>query len=298
MNGILNVLKPPGMTSFDVISVLRGVLKTKKIGHGGTLDPGAVGVLPIFINKATGAVEYAMEKDKLYRAELTLGVTTDTQDSTGRVLEFSDVNKSEEEIIRAVNSFKGKISQIPPMFSAIKQNGVKLYKLARNGIDVERKPRKIEIYSIDIVNILEGRKILFDVSCSKGTYIRTLCADIGESLGCGGHMSFLSRLRSGTFDIESALTLEEILYLKNKGTLEDMLISVEEVFKSMPYIHLSKQDRVKFLNGVFITMDETELKQNDIVKVYDEEGSFIALGEIVSQYNKLFLKSKKSFIPR
>lgn len=298
MNGILNVLKPPGMTSFDVVAFLRGVLKTKKIGHSGTLDPGAVGVLPVFINKATGAIEFAAEKDKIYRAELTLGISTDTQDSTGEVLERRDVNVSEKEIIEAVNSFTGVISQVPPMYSAIKQDGVKLYELARSGVTVERKPRQIEIYSINVISISEGRKILFDVACSKGTYIRTLCADIGDRLGCGGHMSFLIRLRSGMFDIQSAYTLEEIKHLADEGKLKDILVGTEEIFKAMPGINLEKKDTDRFLNGVFIPVEETDLKQKELVRVYNREGAFIALGEIISRENRLLLKSKKSFLSR
>lgn len=298
MDGILNVLKPPGMTSFDVVAFLRGVLKTKKIGHAGTLDPGAVGVLPVFINKATGAIEFSVEKDKIYRAELTLGISTDTQDSTGEMLERRDVNVSEKEIIEAVDSFTGVIDQIPPMYSAIKQDGVKLYDLARSGITVERKPRQVEIYSINVINISEGRKVLFDVACSKGTYIRTLCADIGDRLGCGGHMSFLIRLRSGMFDIRSAFTLEEIKHLADESKLEDILVSIEEIFKAMPRIDLGERETARFLNGVFIPVEKAYLKQKDLVRVYNGEGTFIALGEIITRENRLLLKSKKSFLNR
>jgi tRNA pseudouridine55 synthase len=201
------------MTSFDVVSYLRGVLKTKKIGHAGTLDPIAAGVLPIFVGKATKAIEFVMGEDKLYRAELTLGVGTDTQDSSGRVISKSKVEASDESIAEAVRSFTGVYSQLPPMFSALKVNGKKLYEMARKGIEVERRPREVEIHSIDIIEINRNKDdvtVLFDVHCSKGTYIRTLCYDIGEKLGCGGHMSFLLRKRAGIFNIESSVVLEKI----------------------------------------------------------------------------------------
>jgi tRNA pseudouridine55 synthase len=295
MNGILNVLKPPGMTSFDVIAYLRGVLKIRKIGHSGTLDPGAVGVLPVFINKATRAIEFAVEKDKLYRAELTLGVSTDTQDSTGKIVDRRDIRVSEKDIFEVMSSFKGRINQVPPMHSAIKQDGIKLYDLTRSGVTVKRKAREIEIYSIRIINISDCRRILFDVACSKGTYVRTLCADIGERLGCGGHMSFLIRLRSGMFGIGEAVTLEEIERLTAEGKLEEALVGVERIFKDMASISLGESDTVKFLNGIFLHVEENSFKQGELVSVYSGQGSLIALGEIVSKENGLFLKSKKSF---
>ncbi len=300
MNGILNILKPPGMTSFDVVGYLRGVIKIKKIGHTGTLDPGAVGVLPICIGSATKAIEYMTDKDKVYRAEMTLGVSTDTQDSSGQVLEQKEVNVTSEEVSRVVTQFIGKLQQIPPMYSAIKVEGKKLYELARSGITVERKPREIEVYSIDIIKNIdeksEGPKtVILDVHCSKGTYIRTLCHDIGEQLGCGGHMSFLVRLKAGSFTIASALTLQEIALLHQEGCLYENLLSPDQVFDNLAAVQLEEAEESRFLNGVYINLSQGNHKEGDFVRVYDRMGKFLAVGEIVSKQGLLLLKSKKVF---
>lgn len=300
MNGILNILKPPGMTSFDVVGYLRGVIKIKKIGHTGTLDPGAVGVLPICIGSATKAIEYMTDKDKVYRAEMTLGVSTDTQDSSGQVLEQKEVNVTSEEVSRVLTQFIGKLQQIPPMYSAIKVEGKKLYELARSGITVERKPREIEVYSIDIIKNIaeksEGPKtVILDVHCSKGTYIRTLCHDIGEQLGCGGHMSFLVRLKAGSFSIASALTLQEIASLHQEGRLYENLLSPDQVFDNLAAVQLEEVEESRFLNGVYINLGQGNHKEGDFVRVYDSMGKFLAVGEIVSKQGLLLLKSKKVF---
>lgn len=301
MNGILNVLKPPGMTSFDVVSYLRGMLRIKKIGHTGTLDPDAVGVLPICIGSATKAIEYMTDKDKLYRAELTLGVTTDTQDSSGNVLNLREVSVSPDQVESVLSEFVGEIKQIPPMYSAVKVDGKKLYELARKGITIEREPRDIKIYSINIVKNIKGtcledkNKVLMDVHCSKGTYIRTLCHDIGEKLGCGGHMSFLIRKRAGKFDINSALTLEEISLLHDNRTLDKHLLSPDLVFEDLQEILLNDLKMTKFMNGVHVEIDNVGLTEGNNVRVYNNLGRFVAIGEIVSSQNTLLLKSKKFF---
>lgn len=301
MNGILNVLKPPGMTSFDVVSYIRGLTKIKKIGHTGTLDPDAVGVLPICIGSATKAIEYITGKDKLYRAELTLGSSTDTQDSSGCILERREVNVLSEDIERVVKEFTGKIEQIPPMYSAVKVDGKKLYELARKGITVERKPRDIEIFSIKIIKninqtgIDEPKKVIMDVHCSKGTYIRTLCHDMGERLGCLGHMSFLLRMKSGRFDLNTALTLQEIAEHASDKTLEDKLLSPVLAFDDMPEIRLDKESLPKFMNGVHIELGGLIKNIQGSVKVYDGLGKFIAIGEVIEMKSKTFLKSKKFF---
>jgi tRNA pseudouridine55 synthase len=294
MNGILNVLKPPGMTSFDVVGYLRKLLKIKKIGHTGTLDPGAVGVLPICIGTATKAIEYIIEKDKVYRAELTLGVSTDTQDSSGKIIETREVLASSDEIRQAVKEFEGKILQLPPMYSAIKVEGKKLYELARNGITVEREPRKIEIYSIDIISIKDNRVVLMDVHCSKGTYIRTLCADIGDRLGCGGHMSFLIRSRAGSFDISNALTLEEIYEMVSNNSLKCKLERVDKVFDGYEALVLDAAKEKRFLNGVPIEINNT--KKVKILRVYNQAGSFLGIGDLVFKQGSSLLKSKKLFL--
>lgn len=301
MNGILNILKPPGMTSFDVVGYLRGVTRIKKIGHTGTLDPGAVGVLPICIGNATKAIEYMTDKDKIYRAELTLGITTDTQDSSGQVLEERAVTTSAREVEGVIQEFIGKIQQTPPMYSAVKVDGKKLYELAREGITIERKSREIEIYSIHIVKNLQDeamesqKRILLDVHCSKGTYIRTLCHDIGERLGCGGHMSFLIRTKAGSFDIQSALTLQEVAALQEKGLLADRLLSPDQVFDDLPEIFLTGENEGRFLNGVFILMEENRFHEDDLVRVYSRTKAFLAVGQVVFRQGALVLKSKKVF---
>ena len=280
MNGILNVLKPPGMTSFDVVAYLRGLLKIKKIGHTGTLDPGAVGVLPVCIGKATKTIEYLVDKDKVYRAELTLGISTDTQDGLGRVVKEAKVNSSKDEIVAAVKSFVGSYSQLPPMYSAIKKNGKKLYELARSGIEVERSPREVTIHFINILSIKEN-KIIFDVGCSKGTYIRTLCSDIGERLGCGGHMSFLVRMKAGCFTIKNSLTLERIKEMVENDTIEKAFTGIEEVFEDFERICLNKEEEKKFLNGGFIKIEDSVPTLLQKVCVFGEDKRMLALGETV-----------------
>ncbi|RCX11407.1 tRNA pseudouridine synthase B [Anaerobacterium chartisolvens] len=296
MNGILNVIKPPGMTSFDVVAYLRGILKIKKIGHTGTLDPDAAGVLPICVGKATRAIEYIIEKDKRYRAELTLGIETDTQDSSGRVVSVSEAVAGADEIERVMKDYVGKYSQLPPMYSAVKVDGRKLYELARKGITVERKPREVEIYSIEIIKMSENGRVLFDVDCSKGTYIRTLCSDIGRDLGCGGHMSFLIRTRAGSFDIGSALTLEEAASMAEKGEIGQMLAGAEEVFLHLKSLHLDRECEKKFLNGAAVPVNAADIKAGQAARVYGTEELFLGLGEIMQSDGEMFLKSKKLFI--
>lgn len=296
MNGILNILKPPGMTSFDVVAYLRGLLKVKKIGHTGTLDPGAVGVLPVCIGKATKVIEYLTDKDKVYRAELTLGISTDTQDSLGRILKEAKVNLSENDIAAAVKSFVGSYNQLPPMYSAIKKNGKKLYELARSGIEVERSPREVTIHFINILSIKEN-KVIFDVGCSKGTYIRTLCADIGEKLGCGGHMSFLVRMKAGCFNINDSLTVEQIREMADNGTIEKAFIGIEKVFDDFERICLDKEEEKRFLNGGFIKLEGSVPALSQKVCVFGENENILALGEtVLNKKGELSLKPLKLFI--
>ena len=209
MNGILNVYKEPGFTSHDVVAKLRGICKQKKIGHTGTLDPEASGVLPVCLGNATKLCDLLTDKDKEYRAVLLLGVETDTQDTTGQILAEKEVNAGEEDVRSAILSFVGPYDQIPPMYSALKVNGQKLCDLARKGQVVERKSRRITIHSIEIEDISLPR-VTMRVACSRGTYIRTLCHDIGQKLGCGGAMERLERTRSGNFKAEDAYRLSEL----------------------------------------------------------------------------------------
>lgn len=294
MNGILNVLKPAGMTSFDVVGFLRKTTAQKKIGHTGTLDPMAVGVLPICFGNATKAIEFMIDKDKTYRAELTLGAATDTQDSSGQVLYQKEVTLDVESIKSAIMEFRGEIQQLPPMYSAIKIGGRKLYEIAREGGTVERQPRSITIYDIDIVRIWDnGRKVLFDVHCSKGTYIRTLCHDIGERLGCGGHMSFLERTKAGKYSIESALTLEKISELAENKLLDNYMLSAESVFDGYGSVVLNESEMFKYNNGVWIGYDGISENENPVVKIYDTDKNFIGIGEFVINEKRYYLKSKK-----
>jgi tRNA pseudouridine55 synthase len=298
MNGILNILKPPGMTSFDVVGYLRGLIKIKRIGHTGTLDPAAVGVLPICIGNSTKVIEFLTETDKLYRAELTLGSETDTQDSTGKTIGTYPVNVSEEQIRDTFKQFIGKYNQIPPMYSAVKIDGKKLYELARSGITVERKPKPIEIYALDILDIklTPINTILFDVKCSKGTYIRTLCDDIGKALGCGGHMSFLVRLSAGVFDISEAITLEEVSELVKNKTLQEKMISVDKVFKDFKKIILNSEESKKLTNGLSLEIEPDLLSEDKLIMVYNEKEEFFSIASTIKIQDKVLLKSKKLFI--
>lgn len=297
MNGILNILKPCGMSSFDVVARVRGLLRIKKCGHAGTLDPMAAGVLPICIGSATKAIEFMMEKDKLYRAELTLGIETDTQDSSGRIISEREVLCTDEDIEDTLKSFIGKTMQLPPMYSAIKVNGKKLYELAREGLDIDRDPRRIEIFSIDIIDIKrDGKiKILFDVHCSKGTYIRTLCSDIGNRLGCGGHMSFLLRKKAGAFSLSTAMTLEELKQAADGGNLEPCLIDIDTVFDTLEEYNLDSTQEKRLRNGMTLSLDSQLDIKPGLIKLYDCNGKFFALGEIVASNEKRYLKSRKTF---
>ena len=233
INGILNVYKEAGFTSHDVVAKLRGICRQKKIGHTGTLDPEAVGVLPVCLGSGTKLCDMLTDKSKEYEAVLLLGQVTDTQDVTGTVLEEHEVTVDEEQAVEAIRSFVGAYEQIPPMYSALKVNGKRLYELARAGKEVERKGRPVEIHSIEILSV-SLPEITFRVACSKGTYIRTLCHDIGQKLGCGGTMKSLKRTRVGIFTIDGALKLSQLEELAAQGLLEEKVIPVEAMFTELP----------------------------------------------------------------
>ena len=232
MDGVLVVRKEKGFTSHDVVAKLRGILHMKKIGHTGTLDPEAEGVLPVVLGKATRLVDMLTEKEKTYETVLRLGIETDTQDMTGQVLKELPVQISEEKLKETVESFLGEQQQIPPMYSALKVNGKKLYELAREGKTVERKARPVTFYKIQIME-MDFPLIKLEVTCSKGTYIRTLCHDIGQKLGCGGCMEELLRTRSGQFTLEDSLTLDEIQKLMQQGKLEEHLSGLRKFLKTI-----------------------------------------------------------------
>lgn len=239
INGIINIYKEKGFTSHDVVAKLRGITRQKKIGHTGTLDPDATGVLPVCLGNATKLCDLLTDKDKEYETVLLLGKVTDTQDITGEVLQESEVQVTEEQVREVVNSFVGAIEQIPPMYSALKVNGKKLYELAREGKVIERKPRPITIHSITILDIKltdDCHEIRMRVECSKGTYIRTLCHDIGEALGTGGCMKSLVRTKVSKFLLADAITLEEAQKLQQEDRLVDHVIPVEDMFPQYPKV--------------------------------------------------------------
>ena len=252
MDGVLNIRKEKGFTSFDVVAKLRGILHMKKIGHTGTLDPEAEGVLPVVLGKATKLVDLLTEKQKTYEALLHLGLETDTQDMTGTVLEEKPVEVTEEEVRTVIRSFLGEQQQIPPMYSALKVDGKKLYELAREGKTVERKPRAVQFYEIEIKKI-ELPYVRFSVTCSKGTYIRTLCHDIGQKLGCGGCMEELLRTRSGNFVWEDSMTLAQVEEAVRNGTIGDRVISIGQVLKDYPEIFCTREGDRLLKNGNALT---------------------------------------------
>ncbi len=281
IHGIINVYKEKGFTSHDVVAKLRGIAGQKKIGHTGTLDPDATGVLPVCLGKATKLCDLLTDKDKTYEAVLLLGKTTDTQDITGEVLEEKPTETLVEDKVREViEGFIGDYEQIPPMYSALKVNGKKLYELAREGKVIERKARPVKILDIKILE-MDLPRVRMEVSCSKGTYIRTLCHDIGEKLGCGGCMESLIRTRVSAFRVEDARTLDEIEALKQEGKLAGLLVPIDEMFPSYPKITVKDDWKAFAKNGN--PLDVKMLKEacgqvgESQVRLYDEAGKFIAI---------------------
>ena len=281
IHGIINVYKEKGFTSHDVVAKLRGIVGQKKIGHTGTLDPDATGVLPVCLGKATKLCDLLTDKNKTYEAVLLLGKTTDTQDITGEVLEEKSTEALTEEKVReAIEGFIGDYEQIPPMYSALKVNGKKLYELAREGKVIERKARPVKILDIQILEI-DLPKVRMEVSCSKGTYIRTLCHDIAEKLGCGGCMESLIRTRVSTFRIEDAKTLDEIETLKQEGKLAELLVPIDAMFPFYPKIPVKDDWKAFAKNGnpLDLKMLKEACGQDEEtqVRLYDESGKFIAI---------------------
>ncbi len=277
-NGVINIYKEQGFTSHDVVAKLRGILKQKKIGHTGTLDPDAEGVLPVCLGSGTKLCGMLTDRDKIYEAVLLLGQSTDTQDISGTVLERAEVSVTEETAGEAILSFVGAYEQIPPMYSALKVGGRKLCDLARAGQEVERKARPVVIYGIEILEVCMPR-IRMSVSCSKGTYIRTLCHDIGEKLGCHGCMEKLLRTKAGQFLLEDSLRLSEVERLRDEGRLEEAILPVDEVFTAHPKAVLKKESsRLGYNGNPFRKTDLTvqDVKEGEI-RVYDHAGAFIGI---------------------
>lgn len=289
MNGIININKPLGITSHDVVYRLRKLLGIKKIGHTGTLDPDASGVLPMCIGRGTKVADMLTAKDKQYVAEMTLGLATDTLDASGTVTETAEINVTEQDIENAIQKFVGDIEQIPPMYSAIKVDGKKLYELAREGVEIERKPRSVRIDNIEVLDIdLEENKISIRVDCSKGTYIRTLCDDIGRELGCFAHMSKLERTKSGRFDIKDAYTLLQIEEMLKNGDM-GFLVPVDVVFEEYERLTITEKKAKKMCNGTQISVQG--LVEGKTYRVYDEKGNFLT----ISKAENGLLKILKTF---
>ncbi len=293
-DGILLLNKPIGITSHDAVNKMRRLFGTRSVGHTGTLDPMASGLLTVLIGNATKASEYAMQHDKKYRAGLRLGITTDTEDTSGTVLSESDDIPSEDAVISAAKSFVGDILQTPPMYSALKVGGKKLCDLAREGVTVEREPREIHIYSIAVARI-DDRNYTLDVSCSKGTYIRTLCADIGSALGCGGTMSSLVRTESGGFSLNDAVTSEQ-LEAMDIAQRQARLLPVESLFATLPCVRLSDFYANLARNGAEIYQRKagTNFSLGEKLRVYDKNG-FFALGEVRAYDEGTAIKLIKRF---
>ena len=279
MNGIINVYKECGYTSHDVVAKLRGILKQKKIGHTGTLDPEAEGVLPVCLGKATKLCDLLAGHDKVYEAVMLLGQSTDTQDTTGTVLESAPVTASEEEVREAVLSFEGPYEQIPPMYSALKVNGQKLCDLARAGKEVERKARPVEIYEIQIEEIHLPR-VRMTVSCSKGTYIRTIIHDLGEALGAGGVLTSIERTSSSGYDISQSHTLDEIQTLVDSGkSVEDIMLSIDSAFEEYEKIVLNQKHTRLYKNGVRLRDEQVGVSPDkSLYRVYGFDNEFLGLG--------------------
>lgn len=296
MIGILNVYKPKGMTSHNVVSFVRRQLNMKRIGHTGTLDPAATGVLPVLIGNATKLSDLIMADEKKYTARVVLGITTDTEDTTGEIVEKRDVSVTKEQLDEVIKSFIGEIEQIPPMYSAIKVDGRKLYQLARKGVEIERKPRKITVYDIAVYDF-DGTSFMMDVHCGKGTYIRSLCRDIGASLGCGAAMDSLERTMSGIFTKENAYTFEQIENSVKNGTVDELLIKPDDVLTDFIKIDATAENVAKIKNGIRLRPQQLNIKEyseGEIFRIY-EQGKLLCLLRVRDCDGQLLLAMEKSF---
>ena len=293
INGVLNVWKEAGFTSHDVVAKLRGILHQKKIGHTGTLDPDATGVLPVCLGKGTRLCDMLTDETKTYEALLHLGIATDTQDMSGTVTAEAPVTVTEEEVRDCIASFVGEQQQVPPMYSALKVNGKKLYELAREGIEIERKARTVHFYEISILEV-KLPLVRMEVTCSKGTYIRTLCHDIGGALGVGGCLSSLRRIRAGGFSIGEAVTLEEIQAAKEQGRHTELLRQVDQLFSGFPALYVGKRETVRCKNGADSRIPGMP---DGTYRVYGPENEFLMLGQCqggVLRTVKSFFEVKES----
>ena len=291
LSGILVVDKPAGFTSHDVVAKMRGILRERRIGHAGTLDPMATGVLPLFIGAATKAVPF-LPGEKSYAADFILGMTTDTQDSTGRTLSVSDVRPGLEEMCAGLEGFRGEIWQTPPMMSAVKVGGVRLYRYARQGIEVERQPRRVIVSALTLDEPAPGTFTLC-VTCSAGFYVRTLIHDLGQVWGCGAVMTGLRRLCAGPYTLEEAHTLEDISGAKESGRLEALLIPLDSLFSELPCVMLDTHEEIKWRNGMAVMLPEERFVPR--VRVYAPGGRFLSVGVMERVDSGARLRTEKNF---
>ena len=292
MDGIFNIYKEKGFTSHDVVAIVRRTIHMKKVGHTGTLDPDAEGVLPVCVGKATKLSDVIMDGRKSYRAMLRLGVTTTTEDASGEVLETKAVVFDEGKIRAAVAAFIGRLEQVPPMYSAVKVNGKKLYELAREGKEIARKARTIEVYDIRIRRFLPPDRVEMDIDCSKGTYIRTLCADIGKALGCGGHMAELLRTATGSFSLENAIKLDDLKALAEQERAEDALLTVIKIAEgSTKLLYNGGKIQEKYF-----TKQPKALQEDEIAAVYDFENHLVGLYTLKKEETNFYIKPFKMLV--
>jgi tRNA pseudouridine55 synthase len=296
MDGILNINKPQDMTSFGVVAAVKRITRERHIGHAGTLDPLATGVLPVCLGQATRVIQYLFNETKIYRAEVELGVTTDTYDTTGRVLRVGESSGISREMVEAtLEHFRGNILQTPPMFSAVKHQGRPLYKLARSGIEVERKPRPAQIFRLEIID-WQPPVVTLEIVCGKGTYIRSLANDLGEALGCGANMKSLVRSMVGPFGIEDAISLEKLEEAFRQGRGQDYLYPIDYVLTSFNAVVVNHEQQCSLIHGSQITLNGLpEVPAGSLSRVYNDDGRFLGMISFDAESNrwqpeKIFLK--------
>jgi len=291
MTGIICINKSKDITSFGVVSKVRGIMGERKAGHTGTLDPMATGVLPVMLGGATRFLDFLPDSDKGYRAQFLLGKTTDTLDITGTVLSEHSVSAQEKDVLKILEKFRGRIQQIPPMYSAVSVDGKRLYELARQGIEVERQSREVEIKKLEIAEC-SGSMYTIDVLCSKGTYVRTLIDDIGKELGCGAVMTSLQRTLAMGFTLDDCVTLDELQRMKDSGSgFDKAVIDIERVFAPYDRVMVSPAQAVRFSNGGGLDLDRIKTKhQPGLLSVYSPNGLFLGLGECNLKKNELSVK--------
>lgn len=293
MTGFIFLDKPGGITSFIAVNRVRKICGIKKAGHTGTLDPMATGVLPIMLGGATRFSQYLPIHDKAYRAEIMLGTVTDTLDITGKVLQTQEVNVTDEQLKTVVSQFVGKINQYPPMYSAVSKDGVRLYKLARQGIEIEREAREVTIYSAEIISGIKDNRFIIDIDCSAGTYIRSLAADIGEALGCGAVITSLRRTKANGIDISETTTLEELKVLAEKGELDTVITPCDKILDCYDSVYVSEKQAVRFENGG--ELDLVRLKKYPscgLCRVYSPDNKLLGLGNVKADEGILSAEKK------